>query len=657
MQNKKIVQSLATTHPELALQAVGWDPTTLTAGSGKKVMWRCQKNANHQWATTVQHRSIGRGCPFCAGRRVLVGDNDFATTHPGLALQAVGWDPTTLTAGSDKKVKWVCQKNPEHKYSAMVNARSRGKGCPFCSGRRILVGDNDFATIYPELAVQASGWDPKTMTAFSHAKVEWVCQKNPKHTYSATVANRSNGTGCPYCFGHKVLVGDNDLATTHPELALQASGWDPTTLTAGSHKKVKWVCQKNSKHIYTAVVYSRSKTNGNGCSICSGHQVLVGDNDLATTHPELAPQASGWDPTTLTAGSNKKVMWVCKNNSKHIYQAKVFDRSKPNGVGCSICSGHQVLVGYNDLATTHPELALQASGWDPTTLTAGSDRRVEWVCQLYPAHKWSASINHRSRGRGCPICANLKVLVGYNDLATTHPELALQAVGWDPTTLTAGSGKKVKWACKLNPKHIWAIMVISRARGRGCPFCYGRQILVGDNDLASTHPELALQAEGWDPTTLTAGSGKKVKWACKLNSKHIYPAKVSSRTRPNGTGCPSCASYGFNPNKDGFLYFIRHLELNMLQIGITNRPDGRLKKHKSNGWDVLEVRGPMDGNLAREWEKSMLKMLTNRGADLSNCNILGKFDGYTEAWSRSTFEAGSIFELMQLTEDFEISVN
>jgi hypothetical protein len=36
-----------------------------------------------------------------------------------------------------------------------------------------------------------------------------------------------------------------------------------------------------------------------------------------------------------------------------------------------------------------------------------------------------------------------------------------------------------------------------------------------------------------------------------------------------------------------------------------------------------------------------------------NDKIAGKFDGYTEAWSKSTFEVKSINELMRLTEEFE----
>ena len=91
----------------------------------------------------------------------------------------------------------------------------------------------------------------------------------------------------------------------------------------------------------------------------------------------------------------------------------------------------------------------------------------------------------------------------------------------------------------------------------------------------------------------------------------------------------------------------------MFQIGITNVPDKRLGSHKRLGWRVLELRGPMDGHLTKQWERAILRMLKSKGADLSNSKIAGKFDGYSEAWSKSTFEAKSIKELMRLTEEFE----
>jgi hypothetical protein len=99
------------------------------------------------------------------------------------------------------------------------------------------------------------------------------------------------------------------------------------------------------------------------------------------------------------------------------------------------------------LAESHPELAAQADGWDPALVTQGSNKRLSWKCGH--GHSWFVKPNDRTKGSGCPICSNKKVQAGYNDLATTNPELARQADGWDPTTLTAHSGKKVGWRCEL----------------------------------------------------------------------------------------------------------------------------------------------------------------------------------------------------------------
>ncbi len=126
----------------------------------------------------------------------------------------------------------------------------------------------------------------------------------------------------------------------------------------------------------------------------------------------------------------------------------------------------------------------------------------------------------------------------------------------------------------------------------------------------------------------------------------------NSRTNME-TGCPSCAFSGFDPNLDSFLYFLNHPIWEMYQIGITNDSNRRLAEHSKNGWELLELRGPMDGHLTQQWETAILRMLKAKGADLSNDKIAGKFDGYSEAWSKPTFEVKSIKELMRMTEEFE----
>ena len=290
------------------------------------------------------------------------------------------------------------------------------------------------------------------------------------------------------------------------------------------------------------------------------------------------------------------------------------------------------------LAETHPELAAQADGWDPATLTAGSNKKRTWKCK--EVHFWDAPPAARVRGQGCPFCAGKRAWPGFNDLATTNPELAAQADGWDPSTLSSGSGAKVGWKCDLG--HSWAATLKSRSNGNNCPVCSGRAVLAGFNDLATTHPELAAQADGWGPTTLTFGSHTKVDWKCEQG--HSWRAIVKDRSK--GAGCPSCAQSGFDPNKDGWLYFIDHDALSLFQIGISNFPESRLGQHSKRGWEVMEVRGPMEGHIARQLETAILHAVERRGAILGHKAEIEKFDGYSEAWTKDSLSVTSFKQLL-----------
>jgi len=433
------------------------------------------------------------------------------------------------------------------------------------------------------------------------------------------------------------------LSVTHPELAKEADGWNPEEITYGSEIKKNWKCSLG--HVWTISPNGRTAKGGTGCPVCSNQRLLVGFNDLETTHPDLAKEAFEWDAKSVVAGTHRKLKWVCKFD--HIWESTVASRSTQQ-IGCPVCSNKMVLKGFNDLATTNPSLASQAFRWDPSTFTEGSGKKMEWICSV--GHVWTAQIGARSRlNEGCPFCTNQKVLTGYNDLQTTHPHLAKEATGWDPTALNAGSVKRVAWKCPLG--HRYQSTIRDRARrGTNCSVCAGRIVLIGFNDLAFSNPWLAKESFGWDPTTLTSGSQKSVNWKCQ--DGHIWKAKIANRSIL-GRGCPTCAKTGYDPNKDGFLYLLGHDDWEMFQIGISNVPDKRLGEHKTLGWSFIELRGPMDGHLAQQWETAILRMLKANGADLSNEKIAGKFDGYSEAWSKSTFEVKSIQELMRITEEFE----
>lgn len=320
---------IATLHLDLAAQAYGWDPTTVKPGSNNRLAWRCSEG--HVWEVAPIHRVQHRtGCPYCLGRRVSVGVNDLATTHPALAAELLDPPATEVSAGSDRRGRWRCSAG--HEWEAVIGTRGlQGNGCPYCAGRLAIAGETDLATLFPAVAAEANGWDPSTVTSFSHARKPWRCALG--HEWHGVVAVRTSKlTPCPICSGRLLLAGVNDLATLHPTLALQASGWDPTTVLPNAREARLWRCDQGHEWRQAP----RVRVLGHGCPVCANRHIIPGLNDLATTNPSLAAQAAGWDPTKVGEGSGGAKLWRCANG--HKWKARVVSRSL--GTGCSVCHPH-----------------------------------------------------------------------------------------------------------------------------------------------------------------------------------------------------------------------------------------------------------------------------------------------------------------------------
>ena len=60
------------------------------------------------------------------------------------------------------------------------------------------------------------GFAPGKLTCGSEKKVWWKCSKG--HCWQATINNRNNGNGCPYCARRLSVKGKNDLLTINPIL-------------------------------------------------------------------------------------------------------------------------------------------------------------------------------------------------------------------------------------------------------------------------------------------------------------------------------------------------------------------------------------------------------------------------------------------------------
>ncbi|WP_413604624.1 zinc-ribbon domain-containing protein [Evtepia gabavorous] len=83
-----------------------------------------------------------------------------------------------MAPGSRRRVWWQCPQG--HTWQAAVFSRSQGADCPVCTGRTVLPGENDLATVFPQLARQ---WDqerngaltPQQVSPYSNRAVWWRC--------------------------------------------------------------------------------------------------------------------------------------------------------------------------------------------------------------------------------------------------------------------------------------------------------------------------------------------------------------------------------------------------------------------------------------------------------------------------------------------------
>jgi hypothetical protein len=345
-----------------------------------------------------------------------------AEVNPELAKQ---WHPTKngdLTPSdfftkSGIKVWWKCDKGNDHVWLTSPNERNRGRGCPICSGSKI-VNSNCLSTTHPKLAEQ---WhpiknidlNPTEISIGSHKKIWWKCNKGVDHEWEASTYNRLRAD-CPICSGKKT-VKSNTLFFKHPQIAKK---WHPTKngdlkpsdIYFGSGKKVWWKCDKGEDHEFFSSVGGSVRSGVNYCPFCSGRQTSK-KKSLEYLFPKIAnqwhPSKNGNDlPIKFTSGSNKRIWWKCKNGEDHEWVTSIEKRT--SGRECPFCS-HQRLSITNCLETINPELSKE---WNydlnlditPKNVSPNTEKKVWWTCLRDKNHIWEAYIHVRNRGTSCPYC-------------------------------------------------------------------------------------------------------------------------------------------------------------------------------------------------------------------------------------------------------------
>lgn len=568
---KKGYNDIATTNPELLNEwnyekneRLGITPFELSHGSTKKVWWKCEYG--HEYEISVaQKTNRNVNCPICANQQVLKGYNDFATKHPTLLKEwnyeknkKLGIKPDEIILGGKIKFWWKCEKG--HEWQSSISARIRNdklyNRCPICSSY--------LRTSIPEKIIfyYMQRIFPKTQANY---KPKWL---KPKEL-DIYIPELNTGIEYDGYYYHKDIKQDIEK----------------DNLCKENNVKLIRIREKNAPSIMTnAIIYTMQRENTTDYTyieealsflkeylklnlnynikrdfdeIMKMITFIEKENCIAKTNPEILQEWNyeknneiGIKPENMSNGSSLKIWWKCEKG--HDYQAVISTKIN-QATKCPYCANKKILVGFNDLATTSPELIVE---WDyeknnklgikPQNVVRNSTQMVNWKCKN--GHEWMATLNNRARGSNCPYCSGRYAIEGINDFATLYPHLLKE---WDyeennklgiyPENVKKKTGKKVWWRCESG--HLYQTTIANRTKAKGtcCPYCLGKKVLKGFNDITTTNPELLKE---WDysknfikPEDITEGTHKKIWWICKEN--HSYEASVPSRRK--GTGCPYCS--------------------------------------------------------------------------------------------------------------------
>jgi Zn finger protein HypA/HybF involved in hydrogenase expression len=238
-------------------------------------------------------------------------------------------------------------------------------------------------------------------------------------------------------------------------------------------------------------------------------------------------------------------------------------------------------------------------------------------------HQWESKPNNVLSGHGCPKCK----LLSREEVNRRIEDRNITMIGDYVTTKV-----KSTFECRVC-KHQWSAKVNNVLNGHGCPICRRlNQRLTVDvlNDKLRVR-DIVLHGE-------YLLSAKKTTFNCKV-CEHIWEATPNNVL--GGSGCPSCADYGFNDATSAVIYLSEYDDF--VKVGITNNFDRRMNELEKNNLvtPINIIRYDVDsGKAARAIEQ----VVKNK--------FIGKYkspdvypDGYTE-----TFLKENMTDILEIIE-------
>ncbi len=465
----------------------GLNPSKLSTGSNRTAHWKCHVCGN-EFTTRIERKTNGSQCKKCLARKYATAkpEQSLAALYPNIAKD---WDyikndttPGKVFPHSNLFFDWKCEKG--HEWNDSVAHRvARQSMCPICSGKKILLGCNDLETKFSYLMKE---WDskenekekiyPNQLSYGSEIKAHWICERG--HKYTKEIYRRTiNKELCPECakelrisfpekaVAYYISLLFNDAIENYRDKQLNQSEIDIyiPSLKVGIeydgdnwHKNVDKDIKKDNLCDSFGITLFRIREDK--CVRYESNSIKYyvkkrKYDELGAAIKSVIERINELFSLDLAINID-----IEKDSSSIL--AAVYSIKKEN----SICNTDYFADWNYD----------KNKGIDPSTIPLFSNQDFWWQCHKC-GYEWKRNPAHRSRGRGCPCCANQVVIKGKNDLLSRFPYIAKE---WDysknkkkPDEINCKTNKQYWFVCS-KCGYSWLTKVSIRTiQGCGCPEC------------------------------------------------------------------------------------------------------------------------------------------------------------------------------------------
>jgi len=369
-----------------------------------------------------------------------------------------------ITAGSKYEAWWKCRAC-DNKWKARVSIRSRGSGCPQCSGRQNISLLENSPHLAKEWVLEKNTRPIEEISTGSQYKAWWQC-RTCDNQWEVRVSHRVKGSGCPKCAGKHRISLIEEAPHLVEEWMSEKNVRPIEEITSGSGYKAWWQCRACDNQ-WEATVGNRVK--GNGCLPCS--QLIRKNRPYIVDKyknliEEWVSEKNSRPIEEITAGSNYRAWWKCRACDQQ-WESRVYERTK--GSGCPRCAGRHDIPLLEQSPHLEKEWIPEKNDRKINEITAGSNYKAWWQCKTCD-NQWQAVVAQREKGTDCPHCAGRTGIFLIVNETLLAKEWISEKNDKPLDEIMSGSNYKAWWQCKTCDNQ-WQAIVQSRVKGTGCPKC------------------------------------------------------------------------------------------------------------------------------------------------------------------------------------------